>query len=178
MIPESPSGTAAPDPIFSSLHPMKTTLLALSLLTLAFAGIGLAVEVDQLGPTVKIVTPAIGTLPAEEKVVVSGTVSDNAQTGATAKGIGVLQYRYSGSKKWRNAMIIPGKSTAAVPEVKNADGTVKTPGVAATTGDGTFAFSIKLAKGETKSVSVRGKDKGGNIGDTITLRIKRSRTGA
>jgi hypothetical protein len=147
---------------------MKSLLLALSLLFLtaidrSFA----AVEPDIVGPTVTVVNPAIGVLATTELVVVSGTAKDNKQaptatTAATPNtvnlaGVRSVQYRYAGQKSWRKAIIIPGATAGT------------------TTADPTWVFTFKLAKGANKRVSIRSTDNEGNIGDIITIRIKRSR---
>ncbi len=152
---------------------MKSLLLALSLLFLtaidrSFA----AVEPDIVGPTVTVVNPAIGVLATTELVVVSGTAKDNKQaptavaTGATANtvnlaGVRSVQYRFAGQKSWRKAIIIPGTASGS--------------GATATAGDPSWVFTFKLAKGANKRVSIRSTDNEGNIGDIITIRIKRSR---
>jgi hypothetical protein len=151
---------------FSISSFMKKIILALTLLALAApTRSSAAVEKDIVGPTVLILTPGLGAvgLPQKaEKVVVSGTVTDNVQpaaTGntATASGISLIEYRFAGSKKWRSAIIVTGPTSTTGTTVSD------------------WVFTFKLNKGSNKKVSVRGKDKEGNYGAVITFNVKRSR---
>ena len=157
---------------------MKPLVLALSLLMLAVTPRSFAaVEADDAGPTVEVVTPAIGALLTDEKIVVSGTAEDNKQdpavTGNTVDfaTLSLVQYRFAGSKKWRNAIVIMGKVTKTTTAA-----TATAPAVTTTTQEESrWVFSFKLKKGQSRTVSIRGKDKAGNYGDVTTIRLKRQR---
>ncbi len=159
----SPPNYFTADPFYS----MKRLFLPLALLTFAAMERGSAVEEkDVVGPTVTITNPALGAIIKNEKIVVSGTVTDNKQDPSavavtvpvtpvntvTLAGVKAVQYRFNGSKIWHNAILIPGATSTAA---------------------STYAFTFRLKKGSTKSVSIRGQDNNKNEGDITTIKVKR-----
>jgi hypothetical protein len=159
---------------------MKPLRLFLSLFLLLTAGHSFAgVVSDDTGPTVEIDTPAVGALLTDEKIVFSGTADDNKQTPATGdtvdlSGLSLVQYRFAGSKKWRNAIVVMGKITiTTTPATATAPATTTT-----TQAQSTWVFAFKLKKGQSRTVSIRGKDRLGNYGDITTVRVKRARYGS
>lgn len=131
--------------------------LALTASLLAAGTLQAAEELDSNPPTVTITTPAAGVLQNTNTIAVSGTATDTAQTPGTGNtvsklGVAAVKYRLKGESKWRNAIL-----TAA--------------GEATTT----YVFTIKLKTGKGTTVSIRVFDRAGNVSDTVTRSIKRSR---
>lgn len=141
---------------------MKTSYLLRNILFIFIvtAGSAFAIEeADTLPPTLTITTPALGVAQTSNNIVVSGTATDTVQaatTGNTVKPAEIkrVEYRFSGTKKWKKAIIIPGTSIAS----------------------STWVFTFNLSKGNHTVVWVRAVDGNGNESDVVSRQVRRTRT--
>ena len=130
---------------------MKILPLIITLASL-FAAVTAQASEDTQPPAIDVssISPALGEEATGGTVVVSGTVTDTADSGTA--GIDKVYYRLQGSRTWHRAIL-------------TAQG-------AATT---TYIFTFKIKKGKNKRFYIRVFDLCGNESDTIGRRIFRPR---
>lgn len=136
-------------------HNLLPKILLISVLA---AGSALAIP-DSVPPTLTISTPPLGVAQTTNSIVVSGSATDTVQAAPTETTVRPaeiirVEYRLSGNRKWKKAILIPGSSIATV----------------------AWVFTINLPKGQHTMVSVRAVDGSSNESDIITRQVKRTRT--
>ena len=117
-----------------------------------FAFVITAQAQDTTPPTITMSSPVNGVPVETDRVTVTGEVTDDV-------GIRRVQYRVEGSRRWRNAIIVP-------------DGT-QDPNARTSA---SFFFSYKnKKKGRARRVYMRCIDLAGNESDTIGRKVFRAR---